>query len=72
VNLVLSSVVLKLVPFRPRWVVYQTTTDGKVVYADTFFMRNTAERAKRAADDRVRFFSTRLKAEMARLPLDKR
>lgn len=69
-NIVLPSAVIKLMPARKRWIVYQATSEGKVVYADTFITRGAAERAAKSANERKKFWSSRLSAEVARLPHD--
>lgn len=70
-NIVLPSGALKLILPQKRWIVYQATIEGKVVYADTFISRGAAERAAKVANERTRkFLSSRLPAEVKRLPHD--
>ncbi len=48
-NFVLSASVLQSLLPRKRWLVHQTSDSGKVLYAQTFFTRDGAERAAKAA-----------------------
>lgn len=62
------------VPLRPKWLVYQTTTLGELVYAETFYRRSSAEKAQKLANDRTgrRILSARMYAQATRLPFDRR
>lgn len=64
------SVPLRLFPVRQRWLVCQTTDSGKVIYAEAFFSRSRADRAAKAANERNKWYDSRQKAVVARLPLD--
>jgi hypothetical protein len=55
-----------------RWLVYQTRTDGTLVYAQSFVRRSSADRASQAANARRRLLTTRNQARVVRIPHDRR
>jgi hypothetical protein len=72
----LTSVAVRLTDIvRPRYLVYQTRAEGladeEPVYAEVFYRRASAEKAQKAANERMRVV-TRRYAVMVTLPLDKR
>jgi hypothetical protein len=84
-NATLTAVVIELLtlgvklagPFRPRYLVIQTKAAAsfgpdQVIYAQVFYRRSSAEKAAKAANERVRTFGPRRYAGIAKLPLDRR
>ena len=62
----------RLAPWPRRWLVYQTDARGKLVYGQAFTRRTAAEKAAKAANERVRLLGSRMPAGVTRLPHDRR
>jgi hypothetical protein len=83
-NIEFPLLVLKLSGFfKPRYLVLQTETRGlsntpTIVYARLFYSRSRAEKAEKAADDRLRIkvgnvsIGSRRPALLVKLPIDAR